>query len=346
MARLDILCPGLFGPFADPAAFPLQAPALARLIGRADHMSRLTGEASPDPGAVFLGAAGLTWPADESPPSAPIALLGEGWSVDPEVIWMHANPVHLRPDRDQLRLYAGAALAPQPQEVKALVAAFNRHFAPEGLELVAAAPERWYLCLRHRPLQLEMAPLPVVQGRSLSGYLPQGQDAVIWMRLLTEAQMLFHAHPVNQRRAALGRPSLNGLWTWGQGRLPTAFTPTADELIGDLPLVKGLAQLGGCAYRTLDDWLADPATGPQRRMVFWDRHWRASVDQDLGSWQAATRALDDALARLWKIMARRQLASLTLDPCQGPLFRLKPHHRWRLWRRPSLGAGLWGKKGS
>jgi hypothetical protein len=43
-----------------------------------------------------------------------------------------------------------------------------------------------------------------------------------WRHAINEAQMVLHAHPVNQARQAAGQPVVNSLWPWGGGRLPAA----------------------------------------------------------------------------------------------------------------------------
>ena len=42
-----------------------------------------------------------------------------------------------------------------------------------------------------------------------------------WRKLLNEAQILLHAHPINQARESRGQPRVNSLWPWGGGSLPS-----------------------------------------------------------------------------------------------------------------------------
>ncbi len=359
MRSFEILCPALLAPPVDlDAADMPDTPALSRLLARADQRPNPLGDRpsspagskgldaaakaaagrslAPDPLAALFDRAGLACSPDH-PPSAPIALLGEGKEVEPGSLWFHADPVHLRPDRDRLRLYAGRALAPEPDEAEALVKVFNCHFAEEGFELLAPRPERWYLRVYGRLPQLQMAPIYAVQGGSIGDHLPRDANSLPWVRLLNEAQMLFHAEPGGRLRAKTGQPAINGIWIWGGGILPAQVKLRVDCLVGDMPAVRGLARLGLRPCLGLDEWLADPlaSKGPGGRyLLFWDRHWRAALDQDPEGWIRASCQLDPALARLEQALGRGGLAEIWLDPLQGPTFVFRPHHRWRLWRRP------------
>jgi len=330
MPTLDIVCPYLLEPVSERTGLSVQAPSIARLLARADRLP----DSDRDPFATCMCAAGVECSsADVEAPTAAVALLGEGEAVEPGAIWMHADPIHARPDRDRLLVYAGQRIEPDRAEADALVKTFNRHFADEGLSLLAPTPARWYLRLA-RPLSgLRTAPLHAVQGGSMAEHLPRGPGAREWIRVLNETQMLFHADPVNRRREANGRPVISGIWTWGAGSLPAPSDSAPDRLIGDHPLIAGLGRLTGRPYRSLASWQDDPVSGSGRRLVLWDRHWRAWLDQDLDAWSDAMTALDTAIERSWAALRAGHLAAIRLDSCRGPVFRITPRHTWRLWRR-------------
>ncbi|MGQ9659734.1 MAG: phosphoglycerate mutase [Thermochromatium sp.] len=294
-----------------------------------------------EPLETLIRAAGIDCPVEAGLPTAPIALLGEGVAVDPGVIWMHADPIHLRPDRARLLVYAGAAMAPDPDEAKALVAGFNRHFAGEDLWLIAPTPTRWYLRLARPIGGWRPAPLHRIQGGCMAEYLPRGPEAREWMRLLNEIQMLFYADPVNRRRETAGRPIISGIWPWGAGSLPLPSAPSAtpDALIGDHPVLSGLAQLTRCPQRSLASWLDDPRpVGHQ--LIFWDRLWRAWLEHDLQAWLDALSELDAVIERLWRPLRSGALEAIRLNPCQDTVFELGTRQSWRFWRRaPGTGFG-------
>lgn len=331
-ASVRIIAPGLTGQGLDAGA---RTPALSRLLARSDRRSNP--EADRDPIASLLRAAGCRWPESGDAPSAPVALLGEGCAPEPDGVWMHADPVHLRPDRDRLLLYTGPDVAPSRDEAEALVEAFNRHFAAAGLQLMAATPERWYL--RHdRPLDgVRTSATYRLQAGSMVEHLPQGPAAQEWMRVLTETQILFHADPVNRARESRRRPIISGIWIWGAGTRPVLSGALPDALIGDPPWVTGLARLAGRPVSGLAAWrdaLAERTAPAGRTLVFWDRHWRARLDADPDAWACATCELDDLLDPLWARLRQGRIGMIELDSCRGDSFVIASRQTFRVWRRP------------
>ena len=71
-----------------------------------------------------------------------------------------------------------------------------------------------------------------------------------WKELLTKASAILAGHPVNQKRIEDGKNPANGIWLWGEGKLPSM--PTFHEryglqgsLISAVDLLKGLGVVSG-----------------------------------------------------------------------------------------------------
>jgi hypothetical protein len=89
-------------------------------------------------------------------------------------------------------------------------------FESEGVALAWGAPLRWYAA--HESLQgLASASLDRVIGRNVDAWLPAGPAARLMRRLQNEAQMLLHAHPLNEAREARGAMTVNSFWLSGCG---------------------------------------------------------------------------------------------------------------------------------
>ena len=146
--------------------------------------------------------------------------------------WTRADPAHLRVMRDHVVAAPADALTLSQAEADALCVALARHFAGE-LEVQACEPQSW--CAR------------------LPGDAPPG-DA-----LLNEAQMLLHAHPVNEAREARGELPINSLRLWGAGRAPHSAHCRWQSVAADDPAVRGAARLAGARHRPLpgsaQEWL-------------------------------------------------------------------------------------------
>lgn len=324
---LHLICPGLFGPGElDPQSLP-PTPALDRLLAR----SRVEGIGPRDPMETLAGAFGLAPEPGADLPSAPLYLTGHGLRPGPGEFWFHADPAHLRPDRDRLLLFAGPALKVVPGEARALIAAFNDQFAGEGLHLMPVDPCRW--CLRvPRVPRLRTWPLHQVQGRPLHGRLPTGPDARDWGRWQTEAQMLFHSLPLNQGRERRGLPALNGIWIWGGGTLPTLGSGPG-VTVADHPVALGLAAVSGGRSLGLEGWGPSQGTSEGPVLVFWDRLWWPALEGDLAVWLRSLPELEILAVNLLAGVTAGRIRSLLLDDGEGHRFSLDRPGVLRFWRR-------------
>ncbi|MFU8820363.1 MAG: hypothetical protein ACNA8G_02295 [Gammaproteobacteria bacterium] len=130
-------------------------------------------------------------------------------------------------------------------EADALAAAFRATLGTDGWRLEVAAAERWYLAWE--PAHADAAvwrgcPHPAQSVGA--GERPAPPEAPL-RRLVSEVELLFHAHPVNTARRDRGAPIIAGLHPWGGGvvpanRVPAAFKPAASEE----PYLAGLRRLG------------------------------------------------------------------------------------------------------
>jgi hypothetical protein len=280
----ELVVPGLFA--GDTEA---RAPALELLLAR----GRCATAESLGLEGWLRTAFGVDAPAL---PAGALTLLAGG--EDPgSTCWVRADPVHLRLARDRLIVVPDAAFAVSPEEADTLVEALNRHFAGV-LELHAVDERRW--CARlEESLALDAPSALACAGRDVDLTARIGGEAGRrWSRLLNEAQMLLHAHPVNQARDARGEPAINSLWLWGAGYAPQGLKARWQSVFASDPLPLGLAKASGAQPRrlpeTAEEWLAQaPPEG--RHLVVLD-----ALRGPMALGQAAEyRESIDSLERHW-----------------------------------------------
>ena len=331
---LHLLVPGLLQrpDGTDPALFRSTAPALEWLLARAD--------ADPVPAtldATLFELFGLPTPIDADLPVAALTRLADGGEAGGGDWWLRADPVHLRADLHGGVFLADArTLAIEADETTALAAAFNQTFAEDGLRLEAPCPERWYLRLPTDP-GIRTQTLSAAAGRNINALLPAGPNARHWHTLLTEIQMLFHGHPLNQAREQRRQPMINGLWFWGGGSCPTAArAPTAGLYARD-PLVRGLARLSGTAIDPLperaEDWREAAATETDSLTVLeTTRH--DAADGNPAHWIEHIATLErDWFAPCRRWLQTGKLTALHLYPGNGRRYTVTGAARWRFWQR-------------
>ena len=347
MIALNLRVPGLRGAGLagrPRAGFPQPiAPALAWLLARAQRIPD-----AADLDQQLFQASGLSPDPKADLPVAALTRLADGGAPD-QGWWLRADPVHLRPDLNGVFLADAGQLAITADEAAALTAAFNQQFASTGLDLRLEAlhPQRWYLRLAAAPA-LRTWPLLQAVGRDIRALLPYGPDKGRWHALLTEAQMLFHSHPINQARDQRRQPLINGLWLWGGGTLPQAASlrPAAALALwwADEPLACGLAHWTNQPVRPLPAnataWRATVASSVQTagvacHQVVLDATLYDPVEDQPLAWVEHVEQLErDWFVPCQQLLQAGQLQTLTLYPGDGWRYHLTPAARWRVWRRP------------
>ena len=300
--------------------------------GEAESPERLAFSAFgyPFAGGDDVPAAELTWEADAAAAGTAGSFL------------LRADPVHLRADLDAARLFDSSHFSLAREEADAMAGALDRHFTSEGLRFEAPHPVRWYVRIEKRP-DADFRPPGGAAAHAAGRALPAGNEGSVWRRRMNEAQMVLHAHPANEARAARGDLPANSVWFWGAGRLDDPpRRPRFHEVVADDPLVRALGRRGGARVRRLNEMeegagLVAGVPGPcliAPGSVF----YRAVTARDVEGWR---RALVDADGRwfgpLFEAMEAGRISKATLDPgLRVGAAHLEARRRWR--RRPDVRA--------
>ncbi|MEE9493061.1 MAG: hypothetical protein V3W04_06750 [Gammaproteobacteria bacterium] len=235
-SAVSLLIPGLFEAFdgIDPSLFP-EMPSVTRLVSRAKRSSLPT---LPNPESRLLD---LLCPDCQLSKELPTAALR--WRHDfaepPMTPVICADPVYLRADQTELRLFADETFRFDRDMADELVTKLNELYAEDPLTFVVAAPDRWYICLQ-QAAEIATQPLSAVLGQNVSDYLPQGKDARYWRGLFNEIQMFLNTE-LSMRSGSHTLP--NSLWFHGMGTLPAVPTkaPRDFRLLSNQSFAQGVA---------------------------------------------------------------------------------------------------------
>jgi hypothetical protein len=321
-ATLTILAPGLLGPVPLLPEHAPATPALDRVLAR--------GRAIRDD-AVDASTQGLTaglLQRFQVTASAPYARAADDPAWDRRGYVLHADPVHLRADRDRLRLFGARHLGISRAEADALAAEVNAFVEPDGLRLMAPLAGRWYLESKQQ-LSLASRPLEQVAGREVDQTAFNGEGAARWNALLTEVQMLLFQSPVNRDREGRGQPMVNALWVWGGGEWQNLNAPAGlRRICADDPLAGGLAAASGLELCARDAFTAGADT-----LLVEARLAEAVQDTDETSWRATVEALEYDVSIALDRLREGEIDVLTLDLCDGRRWELDRGRSRRFWLR-------------
>ncbi len=324
--ELHLVVPGLFTPPEGMAVRDIpRLPVLERLLAR----SRKRDATGQGLDATICALFGIGPESVGHLPTAPYARLAQGGDPD-DWYWVHADPVFLRPDQDRVLVFDAAVLALTQEEAETFTALFNSHFGNEGLRLEAPTPTHWYLRVADRR-EARFSSLSEVTGRTMTPFLPQGEEARYWRRLLNETQMLFHNAEPNQRRTEMGRLPVGGVWFHGMGALSTLPLVRWGHVVASNHLARGLAQHTGMAVTTDIQEVVQSANG--RVLVVRDELLRPVLDVDVAAWQQALVQLERDLSQWLRFNRYLSSVPIYLYACDGVCRLFDATARRQFWRR-------------
>ncbi|KXW56347.1 hypothetical protein LHV13_07790 [Ferrovum sp. PN-J185] len=144
--------------------------------------------------------------------------------------WLLASPIHLHIEGDGLVLMDHHTFPITMEESQALVNIFNNHFLVDHIEFFIINNNQWLIGSQQEVIKHSTYPLDRA-GRTISDYLPQGENAAFWRQVFNEAQMLCHDHSVNLQRQDKGQKPISGVWFWDS---LTQFSINQYEIIDSL----------------------------------------------------------------------------------------------------------------
>lgn len=318
--QIECIAPRLLGPVPGTLADALSD------AGPFPQLEWLVAHARREPAAGVDTETLLASVHPSLPAPGPLVAAGQGLPLSG--YGYRAAPVHLRPDRDRLLLFAGPEFEPLPEESTQLVDAFNHTFGADGLTLWSNGAD--WLLLVDEPPGPDLPALAQVAGYYLDTVLPDEVAFRRWRQLLNEMQMFLHDHPVNQQREARGEVAINGLWFWGGGPSAAPSELASDRVVGDDALSQGLATLGGTALEGVDTGLG--ADNGEITLIWTDAE-AALVAGDAAGWMAAVERFETLIAPRLVKAAQAGSARINLYSGNSERLSLGPWAHWHFWCR-------------
>lgn len=228
--------------------------------------------------------------------------------------WLLASLVQLHADLSQVYIFGNEHLQLSPDEISNLILKLNEFLVDDGLKIYSVDGLLWLIHLSSIP-SIVSRPLAAVIGKNLQSYLPTGESASYWQKLLTEIQMLLFQSEVNQQRERKGLPVANSLWLWGEGSLQNVVPITcyAGIFTDDLA-VQGFANLSNIPFFPLPESFTQLNHHVQQR----PGHYFLTISEP----KKAEEFLQQFYLPLAQAVQEKKLSSINIDVCEQNYYQI------------------------
>ena len=330
MRSLTVYIPGLFGPdiAIHPDDFP-SLPSLNWMLSKGNHHISRSTSASYDLCELF----GLIAKEENDLPIAAISRLIDD-NQPSEGVWLRADPVHVRADRDGLILIDNNQFTISQHDALALASDINIILRPYELELEVPGPYRWYLRIKEE-LKIRTTPVDSIIGRDILPFMPSGDDCSNLIRLMNDIQMTLHNSDVNKKREQEKMLPINSLWFWGCGALPKNIEHQWSFIASDEILAKGLAMISATPFNDLPDKYSEIRNMniSYNKLLVINAFKKFSYYHDLEGWfEALVTYEENWFSPLRDALMRREIDQLHIKT-DVSVINLSKGSRYKVWKK-------------
>ncbi|MDJ0700788.1 MAG: hypothetical protein QNJ07_13105 [Woeseiaceae bacterium] len=298
----------------------IQSPALRKRLAR----SRLG--IDPVSGELLLRLTRIL--AAPFPDEGLAALRMWGQTGDRPTVWIAAaDPVYLEPRLDHLALYSLRRRGVPSSELRRLFDHLQTALS-HGSDLGFARLGSYGYVRADTGIATAKPSAYAIHGDRPDAWLPAGEGADDYRRLISEVEMALHDHAVNVERVERGLPPVNSLWIWGGGHAPERKELDLPPLFSDDPLLAGYWE---CGTSVSYQWPADIEACLQE-----SANGIVAVAPDLVD---DIPFLEHCIAVMSRALARGVLSSVILLSRDGLRADLGRRDELRFWRRDTTVLG-------
>lgn len=164
--------------------------------------------------------------------------------------WYRLSLVHWHAGRDRVHLIPLTSETITPLESLQLIEVIKPWFNELGWQIYDSSPQEYFIQTKE-PFDYISPSLEVASSEQLEHFLPQGKNLKNWQTLLTEIQMIWFNHPVNEARKTAGLPTINSVWLDGMSHSDTWTTEALTNW------VKFSSQIHHCQHNNINEYLQE-----------------------------------------------------------------------------------------
>jgi 2,3-bisphosphoglycerate-independent phosphoglycerate mutase len=151
---------------------------------------------------------------------SPLEAASMGVALGPADIAFRCNLVTLRRDGDSTAMEDFTSGHIATEEAAAIIGDLSRELGGDGIEFFPGVSYRHLMVWRNGCEKMATTPPHDITDRLIREYLPKGEGAERLLAIMSAAEPILAAHPVNKKRQAAGQRQATNVWLWGQGRAP------------------------------------------------------------------------------------------------------------------------------
>lgn len=261
--------------------------------------------------------------------------------------YIFAEPVVMKPDRDSVVLLK--SLKPNSfisgsdpdcltfDESEQLISDINKHFVDEPWVLYQTQKSAWYFSLESRT-SIRTSNITKVLLKHTQTYLPKGDDAGYWRKIVNEIEMLLFSSKVNAKRVEQNKITVTSLWLWGGGRIPDLNNSNKknDIILGADDFLKSISHFVNIPFKSLAQQSITELISMYNFKYFvivntiLKSHWQ---QRDLYSWFDALEKINAGLFEpLLKSLGKGDIDSLCLHLDEKNKLKITRRNAKRWWR--------------
>lgn len=190
-------------------------------------------------------------PAEYYTGRAPLEAAAMGLSLGPDQTAFRCNLVTLAHEEEgRVRMIDYSAGHITSEEAHQLIAALDAGCACADFRFHPGVSYRHILLVTGGYPAMETVPPHDFTGKDVTAPWNRYHQAPRWAELIDRARIILANHPVNAERLAAEKNPANGIWLWGEGKLPKMPTLAqrygiSGSLISAVDLLKGLGVNAG-----------------------------------------------------------------------------------------------------
>lgn len=138
-------------------------------------------------------------------------------------------------------------------EIEGLLVSLRKRLNDDDIRLYTGVGYRHYMVLKNASADFAGSQTPPhdITGKVISDSIPKGENAKLLLTMMNASREVFKNHPVNKKREADGKKTIDMLWPWSEGKcgkLPgfkQLYDFSSGCMISGVPLLQGMARLMG-----------------------------------------------------------------------------------------------------